>query len=308
LEIGGAKMRPTFFVRWRLAIEGGHHSQYDPTQLEHVIAEAAGVIRALGFAGKHVVLIGGIVPSLLIPVLDPALEPHVGTRDLDFCLSAAIVEGDTAEYERIERNLRQAGFEATDESWRWRGGDTGNVLIEFFCPANDERPAGKLFRPAHHENPLARHNLGRTLSALALEMGGFIDQDVQIVEREMDLPRGQGRMTVSMRVIGPAGFLALKASALNGRRKPKDAYDIIWLLDAWEGGPEGIARYVRERSFYLSSDFGHVIDILADQFRDVGHAGAIAYADFVTVELEDRDIHARHAVDGVQQFLRRVRQ
>lgn len=101
---------------------------YDARVTELILNEAAGVIREFGFAGKHVILIGGLVPGLLIPVLDPGIEPHVGSRDIDLCLSAALVAGDVGEYERVEKSLRNAGFEmvrkpdGTRESWRWTGG------------------------------------------------------------------------------------------------------------------------------------------------------------------------------------------
>lgn len=98
-----------------------HHSDYDPSLAAAVVNEAAGLLRSVGFAADHLILIGGIVPGLLVPTLDPGIEPHIGTTDLDFCLSVAIVEGDTAEYERIEQGLRQAGFTA-EESWHWPGG------------------------------------------------------------------------------------------------------------------------------------------------------------------------------------------
>lgn len=85
-------------------------------------------------------LSGGVVPSLL--VLDPPPNrPHVGTTDLDLCLSVTIVEGDTAEYERIENTLRTAGYEPTVDSFRWRQTSRLRLEVEFFCPASANRPA-----------------------------------------------------------------------------------------------------------------------------------------------------------------------
>src|SRR3954447_4442984 len=99
--------------------EGRHRSQYDPAVAQAVLSEAAGLIKALGFAAQHVALIGGIVPGLLVPVLDPGVEPHIGTTDLDVCLSVAIMEGTTGYYQKIQQTLRDAGFKPTEESWRW---------------------------------------------------------------------------------------------------------------------------------------------------------------------------------------------
>ena len=109
-----------------------HHSEYDPSLASAVLDQAAGLLKSIGMAAHHVILIGGSVPGLLVPELYPGIEPHLGTTDLDFCLSIAITEGETAEYERIEQGLKQAGFEP-QESWRWRGGPEGRLLVEFFA-------------------------------------------------------------------------------------------------------------------------------------------------------------------------------
>src|SRR5260370_7093531 len=115
-----------------------HRSEYDPSLASAVLDQAAGLLKSIGFAAHHVSLIGGSVPGLLVPELDPGIEPHIGTTDLDFCLSVAIVEGETAQYERIQQALKQASFVPL-ESWRWRGGPDDPLLVEFFCPAGPAR-------------------------------------------------------------------------------------------------------------------------------------------------------------------------
>lgn len=286
--------------------EGVHHRDYDPSLAATVVGQAAGLLKSIGLASHHVILIGGIVPGLLVPVLDPDIEPHIGTTDLDFCLSVALIEGETAEYERIEQGLKHAGF-VSEESWRWRGGPDGRLLVEFFCPAGPNRPAGKLFRPRGAEQPLTKHNLGGTLSALALHAGILISADVQVVPREVDLPGSRGRQIIDLRVTGIAAFLAAKAEALQGRNKPKDAYDIVWLIEAWPDGPLGAARAVQASPVFAHPDFARALAILGDQFRDLDHAGARAYARFMDSGSDDLDLLARRAVGAVAEFLRAMR-
>jgi hypothetical protein len=152
-----------------------------------LLGEAAHLLRAIGFAADHAILIGGMVPGLL--VLDPGLgHPHVGTADLDLCLSVALVEGDTAEYERIETALKGIGYEMTDQSFRWRRNAGLRPAVEFFCPAGTDRPAGELFRPVAKANPVAKHVMGSRLSALALSAGNAISSDVVRVTRDVELP------------------------------------------------------------------------------------------------------------------------
>jgi hypothetical protein len=173
-----------------LAIEppaGTHRREYDPATAEVVLGAAAALIRAVGFASQHMILIGGLVPGLLVPELDPGVEPHIGTADLDVCLSVALMEGTTGEYEKIQQSLKRAGFQPTDQSWRWRGG-----TALFFCPQPEGVPPGTVFRPPA-ARWRARANLGSQLGALTLAAGGLIGQDVEEVEREVVLPGGKGR-------------------------------------------------------------------------------------------------------------------
>lgn len=53
--------------------EGQNIAGYDPDLAARLIVEAADLIRSLGFMADHLVLIGGLVPGLLIPVLDPEI-------------------------------------------------------------------------------------------------------------------------------------------------------------------------------------------------------------------------------------------
>lgn len=123
-----ARTLPRISARWCLdtdparparGSEDAHrtHADYDPQFAAYAVSEAANILLELGAAAAHVGLFGGLVPGLLVPQLDPGQPPHIGTRDVDLCLSAAIVHGDTAEYERIEKCLRRAGFDRTEESW-----------------------------------------------------------------------------------------------------------------------------------------------------------------------------------------------
>ena len=203
--------------------DGQHISGYDPAVAGHLVAEAADLMRALGFTAAHVVLIGGLVPSLLVPVLDPGIEPHVGTADLDLCLSVALVEGDTQTYERMETVLKSRGFVMGDVTFRWHRRDGIALTVEFFCPAGDDRPAGEIFRPAAAENPTGKYNFGGRLSALALEAGALLTSDVEEITQHVDLPGGRGAHDAKLRVTGPLAFLVAKVDALGGRDKPKDA-------------------------------------------------------------------------------------
>jgi hypothetical protein len=52
------------------------------------------------FGGRHLAIVGGVVPGLLAPRTPPGIPPHMGTADLDFHLSLHLLDGETADYYR----------------------------------------------------------------------------------------------------------------------------------------------------------------------------------------------------------------
>jgi hypothetical protein len=61
-----------------------------------LLTETASLFYLLGgMAAKHLVIVGGMVPPLLVP---NAADAHVGSADIDVCLSLAITHGATAQY------------------------------------------------------------------------------------------------------------------------------------------------------------------------------------------------------------------
>ena len=288
---------------------GAHHSGYDPSTLDAVLGETAQLLRHLGFAANHAVLIGGVVPSLL--VLDPPGAPHVGTTDIDLCLSVALVDGDTAEYERIEQSLRAAGFQQTDTSFRWQQTSGLRLVVEFFCPAGEGREPGKLFRPKKADNPTAKHNMGGQLSALVLDAGNLISADTVTVAREVTLPGAAGRMPAEFTVCGLVGFLAAKTAALYGRSKPKDAYDIVWIVENWPDGPAAAAATISASTLYGTSEVTRELSRLFAAFAAPEQFGSVGYATFLSGLEADRNTrmrYARQAVGALRELRRNLPQ
>jgi len=77
-----------------------------------LIGEAASLFYLIGgMAAKHLVIVGGLVPPLLVP---EAADTHIGSADIDLCLSLAITKGATREYQ------------ATPLVTRWGSGGAGD--------------------------------------------------------------------------------------------------------------------------------------------------------------------------------------
>lgn len=286
--------------------DGQHIEGYDADIREQLIAEAADLVRAFGFTAHHIVLIGGMVPGLLVPVLDPGIEPHVGTADIDLCLSLALVVGDTESYERMETILKRLGFVQGDASFRWHRRDGVKLTVEFFCPAGEDRPAGRTFRPNTASSPTAKYNMGGRLSALALNAGELLTADFEVIERTVELPQRKGTLDVQLRVTGPLAFLVAKVEALNERDKPKDAYDIVWLIESWPGGPAEAASAFAQRPAFARDEVHVALQAIGRAFETPDSIGPRSYARFVAHTADEEARLERNAVAAVAEFLRHL--
>jgi hypothetical protein len=101
------------------------------------------------------------------------------------------------------------------------------------------------------------------------------------------------------------GFLVAKASALTGRDKPKDAYDIVWLLESWQGGPSGAATAVRKSGLAGRSDVAESMRRLETAFAEPRRLGSSSYVRFMASDgaLADERLRlARQAAGAVSMF------
>ena len=135
--------------------------------------------------------------------------------------------------------------------------------------------------------------MGPKLSAMALDAGAAISDDIRVVERDVDLPDGAGRVSHQFRVTGLTGFLVAKIGALTERDKPKDAYDIVWLLEAWPGGPQQAAQAARNSPVFQRADTQRALARLAREFADPSRVGPRSYARFMAAPESSPDDIAR---------------
>ncbi len=259
-------------------------NDYDPSLVPLILGQAADVIRALSFAGGHLTIIGGLVPPLLVPVVEQGLEGHVGTLDLDMCMSVTLLGGDVGQYESLQKGLEGAGFEVMREdskpvSWRWRRKNT-KLVVEFLCPvpADGSKRAGELHRPG---GPVA----GK-LSALVLDAGDLIASDTRVVKRKVETSKGE--LDFEFRVAGPLSWLVSKTDALERRDKTKDAYDIVWLCECWPGGQAALAAELRASAQFANPKAVAGLARLKVAFADRAQIGPKQYADFMLEENRER--------------------
>jgi hypothetical protein len=288
-------------------------SDYDDPMSSRLLGIAADVLRSFGsaFGGRHLAIIGGAVPALLVPEAPPGITPHVGTADLDLHLSLHLLDGETADYyQAIIDGLRSLGLRpdiqgTRDVRWRWVGRyRDSRVQVELLCPVRTR--AGRPEKPA--EATPAEANIGPSgeITALAVGFGHLVPDDTVTVQRRVETR--QGMLTYEFPVAGMASWLCLKADAIMRRAKPKDAYDVVWLIDAL--GPDLAADKIAASPVLVGESaaevFGQLGRLVHDQFRDIRSAGPIMYADFLEVQPRDRELrHARGSIAALGEELRK---
>lgn len=186
------------------------------------------VAAALGAYLGEIVVVGGMVPYLLVDQAR-ADDRHAGTTDLDLALSITLVS--SGSYKNLPRLLKDAGFKPEPSLWRWRhpSGAAIDLLIK----------TDKTTKGANKTKWLVPDEL----TALANEFVLLAERAPRAfsVRSGTDLRGGQCR-EVTVRVCAPAPFMALKAYALQNREKPKDAYDLYYMMRHYGPGLGVLAR------------------------------------------------------------------
>ena len=199
---------------------------------------------------------------------------------------------DAALYASLLRILKDLGFESMERSdgvgestWQWvRKVDEASIAVEFLAPADGvvSSSGGPTVGRIGEASP---NKLGDEIGAFRLPAGELALQDAQRRQLTVDLlgPPGEiavGRAEVTVWVASLLPMLVLKSFALERRTKNKDAFDIVWLLTRWPGGPESAAREAKNSPIASSHHVERALKILVRAFNDPEQHGCRRYAIF----------------------------
>lgn len=232
------------------------------------------LMRGIGQPWRHkVCLVGGLVPLYLVQG-DAYDQPvHIGSTDVDVALRLVVDAGDDGAYATLETNLKRNGFSRVDgASWRWAADVDGEIVVlELLGDAKDVAP-GTVFRPKVTP-PAGAGGVG-LLCVRGVELAF---RDARTISRDVLLLDG-ARSRVEFQVANLAPFVALKADAYLDRRKQKDAYDLVYVLRWWQGGPESAAAAVAMSPVAGDPFVISAISRVLGDYADSDRAGAVDYA------------------------------
>lgn len=211
---------------------------YKREDLELVRQTCLYVATKLGDLLDDLVVVGGLVPSLLIPAesLPEGEDVHVGTTDLDLGLSLAIL--DTKRYEDLSLRLNRADFKP-DEN------EEGNPTLQRWKITPS---AGLKVTLDFLISPSLAADKGGDLRHIQKDLAAVITPGLHLAFRDKQKISLKGVTLLGEKanrdiwVCGPGAFVVLKALAFDQRGENKDAYDLYFVIRNYGRGIEDVCR------------------------------------------------------------------
>ena len=269
-----------------MAISKKHYEPVLVNAANCVMLEISHLLHAYS---EGLVVVGGSVPGL---ILQNTQERHIGSIDVDIGLDRDKIP--ETDYLSIKSLLLQRGYEPEEQPFTFSRevtieGQTIKVKVDFL--AGEYGGTGKAHRTQRIQDLNPR-------KARACDLAFVQAVHVRITG---ELPGG-GKDEAVVRVASIVPFLMMKAQALNGRLKEKDAYDIYYCLRHYPVGTQGLVDAFK--SFPSNKLIHEGLKILKEKFSSPEHIGPVFVADFLgETDREARELIQRDAYERVTALL-----
>jgi hypothetical protein len=279
-----------------------YYTDYDEAATRRCERVLVTLLGDIGPWRERIYLAGGLAPRYLVGQLPEGARAHVGTTDVDLVIGLALGDEAPETYRTLQNNLVKAGLEQLS-GFRWTRRVEGvSVVVEFLCETDQVEP-GAIFKPRGE-------SMGTRLGAFNVRGAQLVRQD--FIEREVEAERldDGGRSKVLVRIAGVLPYTALKILSFQDRHDNKDAYDVVFTLLNWEGGPRAAGAAARSSPVAGHHQVAEALKLLAERFETFENDGPSAYAAFLvgpTVSGERARLD-REAVATVREFLSGFRQ
>ena len=266
---------------------------YDAIQVEAARSVMLELVHLLGEYRDDIVVVGGWVPSLLIP---QGKARHIGSLDVDLALNHKTLRDPG--YMSIRNLLLGRGYrQDPDQPFIFRRTvvvSARPIEIEVDLLAGQYEGTAKRHRTQEIQDVRARKARGCELAF----------RFVAEVPIEGTLPDG-ARDKTTVRIAGIIPFLAMKGMAMAARLKEKDPWDVYYCVKNYPGGLDAL-------SAEFAPHIGHGLvreglQHIAEKFASPDHTGPKSVADFdELIDPEERAVIQRDAYERVQDLLRRL--
>ncbi len=267
-------------------------SEYDLILVEAARRVLLELARLLNEYSDGMVVVGGSVPGL---IFDEVNEPHIGTLDVDIALDHQSIPD--VGYKSIRELLLRRGYVIGEQPFtffRTIQIEHREIKIEVDFLSGEYGGTGK-----KHRTQIIQDMQPRKARAcdLAFHNPVWVSLDGVLPDGGEDIARIQ--------VASVVPFLMMKAQALNGRLKEKDAYDIYYCLTNFPGGLDRLVQEFLE--FPQHPLLGEGLEILAQKFSSPQSAGPVFVVNFLgESDVETRAFIQRDAFERIQYLLSKV--
>jgi hypothetical protein len=270
------------------------YSEYSKEQTELAEQVLLEVWSRLGQYRRFLVLVGGLVPRYIVDQKKAAEQntTHYGSMDVDLGISMAVK--DLEAYHSIRETLFSLGF-------RQSMNERGNPQMHSFVKDINNVPVNIDFLTTEYDGPedSLMRGVKDELRAIQVEGLGLALVNPLMIKITGKLLSG-GNTEEEIRVCNFIPYIVLKALAFDNRREPKDAYDLVYVLQNAIDDPKQLAHRATEDERKAPS-FLHAIETLQNHFRTIEHNGPMSYERFTA-----QPGNAAIAYAAVQDFLRGI--
>jgi len=260
-----------------------HAAEYPGAQSDAVRELCLYVATKLGDVMDDLLVVGGLVPSLIVdqPPLGDAVEPHVGTMDLDVGLRVSLLS--EGRYRKLTARLRDAGFSMdTNDAGnrtrqRWSVSSTRSATVDFLIP------------------PTREGDKGGRLRDIEPDFAAIIAPGLHCAFRDRKRVTLTGttifgeQATRELWVCDAGAYVVLKALAFDSRGENKDAYDLYYVVRNYGAGPQDVG--VKLRALLDDAEAQRAVAILQRDFAAPDAVGPKRVARFLSGG-DDADVQA----------------
>jgi hypothetical protein len=220
------------------------------------------LLSGLGPWKDSVCLVGGLAPRYLVQRRPPEVRGHAGTADVDLVIDLAVL-ADTEAYKTLEDNLKAMGFERAENAkgakvnWRWQTWteDGAPMILEFL--SDDPSLKGGALQELPTEGNLSAINIPHAAIVHDLH------DKIEVTAARLT----DGAMTTeTIAYANIVSFTCLKAFAFDHRGERKDAHDLVYCLENYEGEPPMVEQFAAALAGAHAEVVDKALNILVKRF------------------------------------------
>lgn len=213
------------------------------------------VLSALGGMRDELVIVGGWVPDLLYPASN-----HIGSLDVDLAVSPKAIGGNA--YSSMRERLSQLGYTMLESPTRFF-----KHLPGLSNPIKIDLITGLYVTKQKQDSILVNEIRINALRGIDLAFEAF-----ETITIDGRMPDGSINQ-VNARLVAPEAYILIKAIAMDERAKPKDAYDIAFVLTHYQPALADLAQKVHRMS--RSGVGKEALELLRVKFRTFDSIGPV---------------------------------